>query len=63
MSDKSAQVHNLTILTYQYIQQSDYELEISITHRNQEQTVELFQYTSASHSKLFLNPLQRNFEN
>ena len=39
MSDKSAQVHKLTILIYQYIQQSDYELEISITHRNQEQTV------------------------
>ena len=39
MSDKSAQVHNLTILTYQYIQKSDYEFDISITHRNQEQTV------------------------
>ena len=40
----------------------DYELEISITHRNRERIVQLFWYKSTSRSKLYINPLHRHFD-
>ena len=37
--------------------------ESTISHRNRERIIYLFQYKSTSRSKLYLNPLQRRLEN